>query len=76
MRCLRRNIYVVILIDEQLAGQALPSKAGMPFRPGKGGHLIVFRDGRQSVLPVHGAGKEISRPLWLAILKQLGIEKD
>jgi len=32
-------------------------KQGCTFEPGKGGHLIVRRGDRMSVLPMHGAAK-------------------
>jgi len=47
----------------------------MTFAPGKGGHLIVFLNGKRSVLPQHGGSKELGKGLWLAILKQLGVEE-
>jgi len=43
------------------------------FESGKGGHLIVRRDGRRSVLPMHGGGKQLSKGLIVAIKKQLGL---
>jgi mRNA interferase HicA len=51
------------------------ARKGATFAPGKGGHLIVTLNGRRSVLPQHGGSKEIGKGLWLAILKQLGIEE-
>lgn len=49
-------------------------KQGATFEPGKGGHLKVFLDGRQSVLPMHGAGKELGTGLVSSIKKQLGLK--
>lgn len=43
------------------------------FAPGKGGHLKVFLNGRQSVLPMHGS-KEIGRGLERKIKKDLGLK--
>jgi len=59
------------------AGQAkrFLAKRGATFAPGKGGHLIVFLNGKRSVLPQHGGSKELGKGLWLAILKQLGVEE-
>jgi mRNA interferase HicA len=51
------------------------AKKGAVFAPGKGGHLLVTLNGRRSTLPQHGGAKEIPKGLWLAILKQLGIEE-
>jgi mRNA interferase HicA len=51
------------------------AKHGCTFEPGKGGHLIVRRGDRKSVLPQHGGSKELAKGLWLAILKQLGIKE-
>ena len=52
------------------------AKKGCKFSPGKGGYLLVERDGKRSVLPMHGGSKELGKGLWKAILKQLGIEED
>jgi mRNA interferase HicA len=49
-------------------------KLGATFTQGKGSHLKVFLNGKQSVLPMHGT-KDIGRPLEAAIKKQLGIEE-
>jgi mRNA interferase HicA len=35
---------------------------GCTFEPAKGGHLIALRNGRRSVLPMHGGKKEL--PKW------------
>ena len=51
------------------------TKRGCTFMSGKGGHLIVFRDGRRSVLPQHGGSKEIGTGLWKSILKDLGLDE-
>lgn len=45
---------------------------GATFQPGKGGHLKVFLNGRQSVLPMHST--ELKTGLVEAIKKQLGIK--
>lgn len=50
------------------------AKQGCTFEPGKGGHLIVRRGDRMSVLPQHGGSKQLGRGLMLAIKKQLGVE--
>lgn len=51
------------------------AKQGCTFEPGKGGHQIVRRGGRKSVLPTHGGKKQLGKGLMLAIRKQLGIEE-
>jgi mRNA interferase HicA len=48
---------------------------GCSFEPGKGGHLIVRRNGRKSVLPMHGGSKQIGKGLWRKILKDLGLQE-
>lgn len=50
------------------------AKLGCTFEPGKGGHLIVRYEGKQSVLPMHGSKKELGTGLVNAILKQLGLK--
>lgn len=50
------------------------AEQGATFRPGKGSHLKVFLNGRQSVLPMHGTA-ELGRGLEAAIKRQLGLEK-
>ena len=51
------------------------ARHGCTFESGKGGHLIVRRGDRKSILPQHGGSKELGKGLWLAILKQLGIKE-
>lgn len=51
------------------------SKQGCSFEPGKGGHLIVRRGGRMSILPQHGGKKQLGTGLMKAIRKDLGIEQ-
>ncbi|MDB5724964.1 MAG: YcfA family protein [Novosphingobium sp.] len=50
------------------------AKQGCTFEPGKGGHLIVRRDGAMSVLPQHGGAKQLGTGLMRKIKKDLGIE--
>jgi mRNA interferase HicA len=50
------------------------AKQGCTFEPGKGGHLIVRREDRKSVLPQHGGKKQLKKGLMLGIKKDLGIE--
>jgi len=48
-------------------------RQGCTFEPGKGGHLIVRRGSRMSVLPMHGRQKELGTGLVKAIRKDLGL---
>lgn len=52
------------------------ARLGCTFEPGKGGHLIVRRGSRKSVLPQHDGGKELGKGLWLKILKDLDLKED
>jgi mRNA interferase HicA len=45
---------------------------GAAFKAGKGSHLKVYLNGRQSVLPMHNA--ELKKGLVEAIKKQLGLK--
>lgn len=49
------------------------SKQGCNFEPGKGGHLIVRRNGKMSVLPQHGGKKQLGTGLMQKIKKDLGL---
>lgn len=51
------------------------ARQGCTFEPGKGGHLIVRRDGRTTVLPMHGGKKQLGKGLWKKILKDLGLKE-
>ncbi|TMH76222.1 MAG: addiction module toxin, HicA family [Betaproteobacteria bacterium] len=48
-----------------------PARRGATFDVGKGSHLRVFLNGRQSVLPMHGG--EMETGAVQAVKKQLGI---
>jgi mRNA interferase HicA len=48
------------------------SDQGASFKPGKGSHLKVTLNGKQSVLPMHN--KELGKGLVAAIKKQLGLK--
>jgi mRNA interferase HicA len=50
------------------------ARHGCTFESGKGGHLIVRREGRKSVL-LHGSRKELGKGLWLKILKDLDLRE-
>ncbi|WP_166039486.1 type II toxin-antitoxin system HicA family toxin [Sphingosinicella sp. YJ22] len=49
------------------------AKQGCTFEPGKGGHLIVRRAGKMSVLPQHGGKKQLGTGLVNKIKKDLGL---
>ncbi len=46
---------------------------GATFQPGKGSHLKVFLNGKQSTLPIHGTA-ELGKGLEAAIKRQLGLK--
>jgi mRNA interferase HicA len=46
---------------------------GATFAPGRGSHLKVFLNGRQSTLPMHGTA-ELGKGLEAAIKRQLGLK--
>ena len=46
---------------------------GATFQPGKGSHLKVFLNGKQSSLPMHGTA-ELGKGLVAAIKRQLGLK--
>ena len=50
------------------------AEQGCTFAPGRGGHLIVRRGDKTSVLPMHGKGKDLGTGLVNAIKKQLGLK--
>ncbi len=48
------------------------AKQGVTFSPGKGSHIHLLLNGRQSVLPIHG--KDLGAGLVATIKKQLGLK--
>jgi mRNA interferase HicA len=48
------------------------AQQGAVFKAGKGSHLKVYLNGRQSVLPMHNA--ELKKGLVEGIKKQLGLK--
>jgi len=48
------------------------AEQGATFMPGKGSHVKVVLNGKQSVLPMHG--KELKKGLVEGIKKQLGLK--
>jgi mRNA interferase HicA len=49
------------------------AQQGDTFHEGKGSHLKVFLNGKQSTLPMHGTA-ELGKGLELAIKRQLGLK--
>jgi mRNA interferase HicA len=52
------------------------ARNGCTFEPGKGGHLLVRRGDRTSILPQHGGRKQLGKGLWSKILKDLGLKEN
>jgi mRNA interferase HicA len=50
------------------------AKLGCTFERGNGGHLKVSLGDKRSVLPMHGASKELKKGTVEAIKKQLGLK--
>jgi mRNA interferase HicA len=50
------------------------AQQGCTFEPGKGGHLIVRRGDKKSILPMHGSNKELGTGLVNRIKKDLGLK--
>ena len=50
------------------------AKQGCTFEPGKGGHLIVRRNGKKTILPMHGGRKEIGKGLEAKIKRDLELK--
>ena len=79
-----RNIRVALLLmkatevfDVELINSKQMKKwleqQGATFQPGRGSHLKVILNGRQSTLPMHGAA-ELGKGLEAAIKRQLGLK--
>jgi mRNA interferase HicA len=51
------------------------AKQGCTFEPGKGGHLLVRRGNRTTILPQHGGRKQLGKGLWNKILTDLGLKE-
>jgi len=49
-------------------------RQGCSIEFGKGGYLKVMLNGRMTVLPMHGKGKEIGKGLEQRIKKDLGLK--
>ncbi len=53
--------------------RAWPGKRGCRFEKGKGGHAVVRRGKRKSILPTHGGRKQLGKGLISKIKKDLGL---
>ena len=49
-------------------------KQGCSFEPGHGGHLVVLRGNKKSVIPMHGSRHELPKGLVEGIKKTLGLK--
>jgi mRNA interferase HicA len=64
-------LFILILVKSSEFKRWLVDQ-GATFKAGKGSHLKVTLNGRNSVLPIHG--KELGTGLVAAIKKQLGLK--
>jgi len=56
--------------------EKLLTKLGFELVRTKGSHYVYqHRDGRRTMFPFHG-GKDLPRPLLVAILKQIGLSRE
>jgi mRNA interferase HicA len=70
----KSNISVYYLVVTSAEFKRWLMKRGCQFTPGKGGHLHIRLGDRTSVLPMHGAGKDLGKGLVQKIKKDLGIK--
>jgi mRNA interferase HicA len=66
------NKIVYILLVKSAEFKRWLAEQGAEFKVGKGSHLRVYLNGRQSVLPMHN--KDLGTGLVAAIKKQLGLK--
>jgi mRNA interferase HicA len=69
----KNNIYVNIYSVNSKQLKKWLEQQGATFQPGKGSHLKVFLNGKQSALPMHGTA-ELGKGLEAAIKRQLGLK--
>jgi mRNA interferase HicA len=62
-----------IQLDEFEADEEMVAQQGATLLSGKGSHLNVFLNGKQSTLPMHGTA-ELGKGLESAIRRQLGLK--
>ncbi len=73
LRLDKHNISVIIQPMNSKQMKRWLEQQGATFQPGKGSHLKVFLDGKQSALPMHGT-TELGKGLEAAIKRQLGLK--
>lgn len=69
----KHNITVMILPMNSKQMKKWLEQQGATFQAGKGSHLKVFLNGKQSALPMHGTA-ELGKGLEAAIKRQLGLK--
>ena len=69
----KHNITVMILPMNSKQMKKWLEQQGASFQVGKGSHLKVFLNGKQSALPMHGTA-ELGKGLEAAIKRQLGLK--
>jgi mRNA interferase HicA len=67
------NRYVASMNSSQ--AKRFLARSGCTFSSGKGGHLVVRRGSRKSILPQHGGSKQLGTGLWKKILKDLELDE-
>lgn len=69
-----RSVYMDCMNSSQFRRHL--AKFGCTFHPelGKGGHVLIRRGERTSMLPTHGGSKQLGTGLMRKILRDLGIE--
>jgi mRNA interferase HicA len=69
----KHNISVIICAMNAKQMKKWLEQQGATFQPGKGSHLKVYLNGKQSTLPMHGT-TELGKGLEAAIKRQLGLK--
>ncbi len=68
------NTYVILQFVNSKQLKKWLEQKGATIVKGKGSHLKVFLNGKQSVLPMHGT-KELGKGIEDAIKRQLGLKR-
>ncbi|MEQ1635197.1 MAG: type II toxin-antitoxin system HicA family toxin [Methylococcales bacterium] len=68
---IQQNCYYLAMNSKQM--KKWLEHQGATFQAGKGSHLKVFLNGKQSTLPMHGTD-ELDKGLVTAIKRQLGLK--
>ena len=69
----KHNRCVIVLNMNSKQMKKWLEQQGATFQPGKGSHLKVFLNGKQSTIPLHGT-TELGKGLEAAIKRQLGLK--